>query len=253
MFNVTWTKIDESFSDHPKILDAGPLAELLQIRALQYCNRLLTDGFIPKTAVDRLARDLESRLREDGRRVTAQSLAQKLIAEGIWEQRGDGYVIHDFNQFQPTRAKVLADRAAAQRRMQRLRGSGDVRPNKEGTSGEVREVFGDPVPSPSPLALKSFPIAPRPDERKCWSWLKEHGASEDAIPGILADTRQRAEAKTKGLRSLDAYAMARPEPDRVHLLEECFGRWREDRYERRKQQDEDVPSVIPLPRLRRIE
>ncbi len=41
---MSWIKIDDQFSDHPKIIEAGPLAGWLYVSSLCYCGRYLTDG-----------------------------------------------------------------------------------------------------------------------------------------------------------------------------------------------------------------
>ena len=52
---MSWVKIDDHFSDHPKVVQAGPEAAWLYICGLCYCAKYLTDGFIPKRQVKRLA------------------------------------------------------------------------------------------------------------------------------------------------------------------------------------------------------
>jgi hypothetical protein len=97
---VTWTKLSEDFDQHPKIVAAGPMAELLHIHGLLYCNRYLTDGHIPATAVRRLAPNPTGFLRS----------VERLVELGIWVEVEGGYDVHDFLEYQPSRAKVLAER-----------------------------------------------------------------------------------------------------------------------------------------------
>ena len=51
---MAWVKIDDNFAQHPKIAQVGPLGMAMQIAALCYCNRLMTDGFIPKRVASTL-------------------------------------------------------------------------------------------------------------------------------------------------------------------------------------------------------
>src|SRR3990167_2964612 len=51
---MAWVRLDEEFPDHPKIVSAGPLAAWLYVAGLCYCNRLLTNGFIPEDQISRL-------------------------------------------------------------------------------------------------------------------------------------------------------------------------------------------------------
>jgi hypothetical protein len=50
---MTWSKIDDQFYDHPKIVAAGPLGTALFVCGLSYCSRHLTDGFISTAQVCR--------------------------------------------------------------------------------------------------------------------------------------------------------------------------------------------------------
>ena len=50
-------RLDDNFPDHPKVLAAGPLAKALYIDALCYCNRMLTNGWVPAAMATRLARE----------------------------------------------------------------------------------------------------------------------------------------------------------------------------------------------------
>src|SRR5262245_30525484 len=44
---MAWVRIDDGFVDHPKIAAVGAIGAWLQLQALCYANRNLTDGFIP--------------------------------------------------------------------------------------------------------------------------------------------------------------------------------------------------------------
>jgi len=143
---MTWTKLDDHFPDHPKILAAGPTAELLHIHALIYCNKHLTDGFLPSDAVKRLIH------------VNARGPAERLVDLGLWEKVVGGYQIHDFLEWNPSREKVLAERARSAARQAKSRVSNAVTtPVTNGvTSPEVREKFSGPVPSrPEPFNASS--------------------------------------------------------------------------------------------------
>lgn len=139
---MTWTRLDEGFSDHPKILAAGPMAELLHIHGLLYCNRHLTDGFIPTAALPLL-------------KARAPYVA-KLVSAGIWEKVDGGYRIHHFLEYQPSRAEVLEARTArkiakiagGKARAQNARRSGG-RFVGNATSSEAAETSSAPAAPPA--------------------------------------------------------------------------------------------------------
>ena len=97
---MSWVRIDDSFPEHPKILEAGGDAGWLHVCALAYCNRNTTDGLIHRNVMPRLS-DRTNPLR----------LAERLVAVGIWERDGADYRIHDYLEYQPSRAEIEAERA----------------------------------------------------------------------------------------------------------------------------------------------
>ena len=114
---MPWVRIDDSLPDHPKVaLVADDAAMWLHVCGLCYANRYLTNGFIPKEQVKRLARNRG---------------AAKLVKAGLWDEVDGGYQIHDYLEYQSSRDKVLADREAAKKRMARARGE-----NFDRSSGE---------------------------------------------------------------------------------------------------------------------
>ena len=61
---MSWIKIDDQFADHPKVLQAGPLASWMYVCGLTYAGRYLTDGFIPAGQVRKLA-DVDNATKEE--------------------------------------------------------------------------------------------------------------------------------------------------------------------------------------------
>lgn len=120
---MTWVKIDDQFTDHPKIVEAGPLAAWLYVCSLTYASRYLTDGFIPDPQVRRLA-DLKN----------VATLVQKLVDTGLWDRVANGYNVHDYLDYNPTAERVKAEREAAKERMKNKRSSPELLPNIAGSS-----------------------------------------------------------------------------------------------------------------------
>jgi uncharacterized phage protein (TIGR02220 family) len=110
---VTWARFDENFYNHPKLalLDDLMLPCVgLQTLAICYCNHYLTDGFVPTAMVIRLAGDV-TKLLPPG---TPWMLVNSLIDAGMWEKAKGGYKIHDYLDYNPSRAQVLEERAQRQ-------------------------------------------------------------------------------------------------------------------------------------------
>jgi len=109
---MPWVRLDDSFPDHPKVSLLTPAAGWLHVCALCYCNRHLTDGAIPKTIVNRLT--------SSSAPATAKAV-ELLVHAKLWIDAGDDWQIHDFNDFQPTREKVLEERDKAAERQRKAR------------------------------------------------------------------------------------------------------------------------------------
>jgi len=100
---VSWVRIDDGFSEHPKATAVGLAGQGLYVAGLCYCNRQLTDGDIPLTSLV-VVSGLALR--------PARALADRLVGAGLWERSAAGYRVHDYLGYQESRAKVLKKRAA---------------------------------------------------------------------------------------------------------------------------------------------
>jgi hypothetical protein len=159
---VTWVRLADDFADHPKIVAAGALAAWQFVCGLAYCNKHLTDGFIPRGAVRRLA-DVEDPFR----------LAATLVDVGLWESVDGGWMVHDYLNYQPSRQTVVterektAERVAAWRERQRGNADGNASGNDVRTdvgNGEGNECPGParsrPLSSPGPVPAGAPPKPP---------------------------------------------------------------------------------------------
>lgn len=100
---MTWFKVDDRFHDHRKVRQLGKdrtNAVGLWVLAGTWAAANLTDGFVPE--------DIACRFDPRG------TYAKRLVDVGLWEpaeQDGEpGYVFHEWEHHQPTRADVLERR-----------------------------------------------------------------------------------------------------------------------------------------------
>ncbi len=132
-----WTRIDDGAPASPKLLKAGPVASWFWVCGLCYCGRHLTDGFIPEEALPTL-----------GSVRYAKVEAAVLVKVGLWERVAGGYQVHDFLDFNESRAETLArrDTMREQRRKAGLASGFSRRKNKgqnteRNTNGPVHVSF----------------------------------------------------------------------------------------------------------------
>lgn len=135
---MSWVKLTDDFYDHPKFYEAGPLGLALWTVGLAWCNRNLTDGFIPRAKArtlldfDGMAAVTPGQLMRIGEDVDAEYVIGILLDCGLWEDAPGGYAIHDYLDYQPSAAEVREQQArrkeAATKAAQARWGHGDMGP-----------------------------------------------------------------------------------------------------------------------------
>ena len=202
-----WLKLDDQYDDHEKIVAAGPMAELLDVRGMLFCARRETDGFVPYTQLAALGRDLKA----------PKKLAEALVEVGRWEDDPDekGWWVHDYLVYNPPSEKKNAEREAARERMRlareakQVRSSADVRANTQRTSAEVQDAFGDssrnPVPVPQVLSEPRAPYPP--DFERFWSDYPRKTEKRSALKAWKARLREGIAAEDL-IRASAAYGEA---------------------------------------------
>jgi len=100
---MPWVKIDDNLPNHPKVIAAGLHGLAFTVAGIAYCQRNLTDGFIPALVVLTFVPHISAR--------AAQAQAVRMVGAGLWELRDGGYQVHDYHDFNPTKEEVLARRA----------------------------------------------------------------------------------------------------------------------------------------------
>lgn len=108
---MPWVKLDDQFFAHPKIVDLPKDAKLLYLAGLTHAAAQLTDGRLSTGAVRIVAAMVDVDRTEAG----------VLVNAGLWDADDDGYVIHDFLQYNRSADQVKADRARAAERQDRYR------------------------------------------------------------------------------------------------------------------------------------
>ena len=88
---VVWFYVDDGLAFHPKTIQAGNAAMGLWVRAGAWSTGSLTDGFIP----DAIAASIGTPLQ-----------VSKLGGTGLWQRCSGGYLFHDWDHRQLSKAEV---------------------------------------------------------------------------------------------------------------------------------------------------
>jgi hypothetical protein len=118
---MPWVKLDDRFPSHRKIALLSDRAFRLHVSAICWCSENLTDGRIGE-------RELPLVAHIRGLKATAQQLEDA----GVWDRTEDGWVIHDFLDYNPSREQILIERkknAARQEKFRQKRNGKPVPPD----------------------------------------------------------------------------------------------------------------------------
>ncbi|MFI8206846.1 hypothetical protein [Streptomyces sp. NPDC085937] len=107
---MPWVKLDDRFPSHRKIALLSDRAFRLHVSAICWCAENLTDGRIAD-------RELALVTRVRGVKATAKQLEDA----GLWDRTEDGWVIHDYLDYNPSREQVLLERKKNAERQERFR------------------------------------------------------------------------------------------------------------------------------------
>ena len=149
---MPWVRFDDQYPIHRKVAGLSDKTYRLHSEAIFWCARNLTDGVISVLNL--------RQVRPGVRGLTAH--ADVLVKRGLWHLAGedcasekcpapageDGWVIHDYWFYQPTKDQVQREREANARRQARFRGGRNAVTNSV-TDGVTNGVTA-PVSNASP-------------------------------------------------------------------------------------------------------
>jgi len=96
---MPWVRLDDSLHGHPKAAKAGLEALGLHMLAMSHCGQYSPHGHVAPEFV-----------KEKGG-AKGTKLAARLVESGLWEINGNGWIIHDWVQYNPTPEQVEVERA----------------------------------------------------------------------------------------------------------------------------------------------
>jgi hypothetical protein len=171
---MPWVRVDDHFDEHPKMAAIGPVGWGVWLAGLAYCNRNLTDGFIPYAIAEgiggawKIREPVDQEDQEGVRSIRRRSMlwtvsitsghhgedmssdwiVGHLVRVGLWEEVEGGYLVHDYDDYQPTKAEVLAEREQKQAAGR----AGGIAAAKARAKADA-QAESKPVPVPVPVPV----------------------------------------------------------------------------------------------------
>jgi hypothetical protein len=99
---MAWVRIDDRAWSHPKLMGLTGNSFKVWVSALCWCNQQETDGAVSASMLRALG--------------GSEKNAEELIKVGLWERTEQGFQVHDYLDYQPSRAELAASRDIAKRR-----------------------------------------------------------------------------------------------------------------------------------------
>lgn len=139
---MPWVRFADDYLGNVKLVGLSPMARLLDMCGIIYSARELRDGHLGVPDVQAIAALIHLKKWEPA--------ARELVAERRWTAESGGWAIHDYLDYQPSREKVLGERAAAveRKRQAAAKRTNGVHEDSGRNPGEVRPDSGSPVPGP---------------------------------------------------------------------------------------------------------
>ncbi|MBK3595779.1 hypothetical protein, partial [Streptomyces sp. MBT51] len=209
---MAWVRLSDDFYDHPKFQRVGALGVALWAEGLAWSNRNLTDGRIPRNVarrlidfedvVDMVVNSLGNAVTNGGgnpagnpenHAVAASVLRQStiigLVDARLWLEAPDGYVIHDYLDYQKSAEQIHSERdknAARQRafKERRKRASGaSPAPEEPPADGSSNEPSNDSSNGVTDTGTHG-PVtdAPNPNPNTSLSYEREGDSPGSEIP-----------------------------------------------------------------------
>ncbi|MDQ3224618.1 MAG: hypothetical protein M3Q75_14280 [Gemmatimonadota bacterium] len=154
-----WVRVDDAFYDHRKFNKVTVLGMGVWIAGLAYCNRNLTDGFIPNKAIPGLVSTDGLGLytgTHGGRDVTPADGAWELLRAELWSEGAGGWQVHDYHDYQPSAQQVRAERDRNAERKAAWRAKASHSASPSGTDNVTTLVVpAPPNPNPNPSTKKT--------------------------------------------------------------------------------------------------
>jgi hypothetical protein len=135
---MSWLRIDDKFSRHPKVLKLSRSQRWTWLEVLCYCAEYQTGGKVPESV-------------KKGVPTATVSVLNRFVSVGLLDIDEDAVLhVHDWKDYNGADAKILAlERKRRQRVTQMSRTERDIHRDKNVTRAQARAPAPSPTPTPS--------------------------------------------------------------------------------------------------------
>lgn len=178
---MPWFKVDDGLPSSRKVLGIPRRDRLAAIGLWTlggaWSAKELQDGAVPSYMIVELG--------------ATRRVAEALVTAGLWSRTSSGYAFVNWDEFQPTRADVVAAREKNAEKLRKWR-----RRNQEQNQGETESVTGlqdgsdevrNPAPDPTRPDPTSSPNGEEKPPRKRGTRLDEHWVPDDELIAQMRD------------------------------------------------------------------
>lgn len=135
---MTWARLDDGFWCNDKVIGLSLEATGVWAKTLSWVAFHKTDGCIPSKLPSQMG--------------WPDSAVDELVAEGLWEEAERGWLIHDYLEYNPSRAELDTSKAAQRERTAKHRDRRKREAVSEGNAlrTTLRNALGNTPPDPDP-------------------------------------------------------------------------------------------------------
>ncbi len=138
---MSWSKLDDRLHVNPKIGEVSDKGLRLYIFSITYSSSRKTCGHLTKMEAKTVRRLAEA----------TDDVIEELVSLRLWDKDGDGYMIHDYGEYNPKEEEIRRKRSDAGRMGGQISGQSRRSKIEANASAKVKQngSKGSPVPVPS--------------------------------------------------------------------------------------------------------
>jgi len=99
---MAWALVDDKYFSNPKITSLPVPVSYMYLASLAFANGYMTDGIITPPGLLIIATQAKIK--------NAKAAAESLVEAGLWEAVGEGWFIHDYFEYNKSKAFILTER-----------------------------------------------------------------------------------------------------------------------------------------------